>query len=131
MSHENEIQKIQMMSGVTIRRLHETDARAVLRLVQLDSAEIPSGDLLGAEVEDRLVAVTPIAGGPTIADPFSRTTELRALLELRAAQLRNRHSQRRVRFVHRFRRRGRSRATLAGSPPGAGGKLLTLPVRPY
>jgi hypothetical protein len=91
MTHTIEIQK---MSGVTIRRLGATDTPAVTRLAQLDSANVPDGDLLGAEIEGTLVAVAPIQGGKTLADPFSRTSELRALLELRAAQLRGRKSQR-------------------------------------
>jgi hypothetical protein len=77
-----------LTDGVTIRRLDDTDTAAIYRLAQLDSADPPVGDLLGAEVEGRLVAVASIAGGETIADPFSHTAELRALLELRADQIR-------------------------------------------
>lgn len=122
----------QTMSGVTIRRLGDDDMPAVRRLAQLDSADVPDGDLLGAEIEGRLVAVAPIDGGRTIADPFSRTSELRALLELRAAQLRRRDTQRRPRFGGLFtRRNGRSPSPSAPSPPGAGGRLLSQPLRPY
>jgi hypothetical protein len=78
-----------LTEGVTIRRLDDTDTAAIHRLAQLDSADPPAGDLLGAEVEGRLVAATPIAGGGwTIADPFIPTAELQALLELRAEQIR-------------------------------------------
>ena len=129
MRHKNEIQK---MSGVTIRRLDDADLPAVSRLVQLDSAEVPDGDLLGAEIEGELVAIVPIAGGKTIADPFSRTSELRALLELRAAQLRGRDAQRHSRLGGLLaRRRTPSPAPSAPSPPGAGGRLLSQPLRPY
>jgi hypothetical protein len=118
----------QKSSGVTIRGLGPRDAAEVLRLAQLDSAAPPSGRLLGAEVEGRLVAAVSIDSGHTIADPFGRTAELRALLELRASQLRRRErSQRRVAWL----RRGRTRGALPSSPPGAGGRLLSLPVRPY
>lgn len=78
----------QTTAGITIRRLGAADTTALTRLAQLDSAEIPTGDMLGAEFEGELVAAIDMADGRIIADPFTRTSELRALLELRAAQLR-------------------------------------------
>jgi hypothetical protein len=125
MNEETEIQK---MSGVTIKRLNGADMPAVLRLVELDSKDLPKGELLGAEVEGELVAIAPIAGGETIADPFSRTSDLRALLELRAAQLRGREPEQR-RFKGLFARR-RPGVASAPTPPGAGGRLLSQPLRP-
>ncbi len=111
-------------TGITIRRLNIADEDALARLAELDSATAPAGPLVGAEVNGRLAAAASISTGHVVADPFVRTDELRSLLEVRIAQLRGgeRHSRR------RFPRR-RSRAALAGSPPEAGGKLLTLPVR--
>ena len=117
----------QPMAGVTIRRLGADDRREVERLAQLDSATPPRGELLGAEVEGRLVAAVSIESGDSVADPFSRTRELRALIELRAGQLRRREPVT-PRFA-RFRRR-HARAALPSSPPGAGGRLLSLPSRP-
>ena len=107
--------------GVVIRRLAEGDAGAVKRLAQLDSSRAPEGPLLGAEVEGRLLAAISLTSGDSVADPFGRTGELRALLELRAAQPRRR--VRRRRRVPRFTRR-KARAALAGSPPGAAGWLI-------
>ena len=112
-------------TGITIRRLGPSDEAAVERLVQLDSNDHPAAPLLGAEVEGRLLVATSIASGKSVADPFSRTEVLRALVAVRIAQLNGGESRRR-RFRHG---RSRSRGALAGSPPGAGGKLLTLPVR--
>ncbi len=113
-------------NGITIRRLGPGDETAVNRLAELDSRVRPSGELLGIEIEGRLLVAMSIETGAGIADPFTRTAELRALLEIRIAQM-NGGSARRHR---RFRRgRSQSRGALAGSPPGAGGKLLTLPVR--
>ena len=126
MTHETEIQK---MSGVTIRRLGVLDEPDVAHLAQLDSKPVPRGDLLGAEIEGRLVAVAPIDGGETIADPFSRTSELRALLELRAVQLRGR-GPRRSRLGNLSRRRTPVGRPGAPAPPGAGGRLLSQPLRP-
>jgi hypothetical protein len=111
------------LAGITIRRLEDADLPAVQRLAELDSAHVPEGPLLGIEVEGRLLAATPLLGGETIADPFSRTGELRALLELRAEQIRARE-RRSAAF-----RRGRARASLPGAPSGASGRLATLPAR--
>ena len=117
-----------MPSGaVTIRKLGDgaADRQALARLSERDSREPLEGAVLAAEVEGEILAAVSLADGATIADPFSRTVELRSLLELRAAQLRRRArtARRRGSFV----RRHRARAALAGSPPGAGGKLLELP----
>ena len=115
------------LAGVTIRRLGEADLAAVRKLAELDSALELTGEMLGAEVEGHLLAAISLADGSTVADPFSHSAELRDLLELRAAQLRYREGTR-VRFR---KSRKRSRAALAGSPPGAGGRLISLPMRPY
>ncbi len=114
--------------AVTIRKLSETaaDREAIDRLAERDSHDPLEGAVLVAEIEGEVVAAVSLADGASIADPFSRTDELRSLLELRAAQLRRRvrHSSRRagVKITRR-----RARAALASSPPGAGGKLLELP----
>ncbi len=119
----------QKMAGVTIRRLGALDGPDVDRLAQIDSNDVPQGDLLGAEIEGKLVAVASVDGGETIADPFSRTSELRALLELRAGQFRGRQP-RRSRFGDLFRRRTPAGHPGAPAPPGAGGRLLNQPLRP-
>ena len=73
---------------VTVRLAEERDARALQRLAALDSAEVPAGPALLAEVDGRAVAALPVLGGSAIADPFSRTVAMVDMLELRAAQLR-------------------------------------------
>jgi hypothetical protein len=62
----------------------ERDAR---RLAALDSSLPPRGELLGASVGGKLVAVLGVGSGQLVADPFRRTAELVELLRLRAAQL--------------------------------------------
>jgi hypothetical protein len=115
--------------GLVIRHLDGDDLAAAKRLAQLDSTPLPEGDLLGALVEGRLLAAISLTSGESIADPFSRTAELRALLELRAAQLRRRvDGHRRVR---RDLPRLRPRAALAGSPPGAERWLIAQRRRPF
>ena len=111
--------------GITIRRLGPSDEAAVARLAQLDSGTSPAAPLLGAEVEGQLLVAMSIPSGESVADPFSRTEEVRDLVGVRVAQLNERHSTRgRRRHI-----RTRSRGTVGASPPGAGGRLLTLPVR--
>jgi hypothetical protein len=108
--------------GISIRRLGGDDLAEVERLAQLDSRRPPEGALLGVEIEGRLVAAISLATGESLADPFSRSGELRALLELRAAQLRRRENRRgRMRHLPR----PKARAALAGSPPGAARWWLT------
>ncbi len=117
------------VDGLVIRHLDGDDLAAAKRLAQLDSTPLPEGDLLGALVEGRLLAAISLTSGESIADPFSRTAELRALLELRAAQLRRRvNGHRRVR---RDLPRPRPRAALAGSPPGAERWLIAQRWRPF
>jgi len=113
-------------TGITIRRLGASDEAAIERLSELDSGKRPEGALLGAEIEGRLLVATSIETRESVADPFSRTEELRLLVGMRVAQL---NGSQRPRKRRRRRGRARSRGALAGSPPGAGGKLLTLPVR--
>ena len=115
----------QLITGaVTIRRLDGAeDALALERLAGLDSGEPIVGPALGVEVEGRLLAAISLEDRHVLSDPFSHTAELRSLLELRAAQVEQRTTTPgRRRFVIRT----PSRAGLASSPPGAGGRLLTL-----
>jgi hypothetical protein len=112
-------------TGITIRRLGPSDEAAIERLVELDSGTRPEEPLLGAEVEGRLLVAMSVASGKSVADPFSRTQELRDIVGIRVAQLGGRDKRsRRGRRV-----RTRSRGTVGASPPGGGGRLLTLPVR--
>jgi len=73
---------------VTIRRAGTDDEAALRRLALLDSTRLPDGPFLVAEVGDTMLAAVSLSTGESFADPFSRTLELRALLELRATQLR-------------------------------------------
>jgi hypothetical protein len=76
-------------SPVVIRTARGSDAPALRRLAALDSARVPSGDLLVAETDGAMVAAHSPATGATIADPFRRTADLVGLLELRGAMLRS------------------------------------------
>ena len=111
--------------GITIRRLTETDEPAVAELAERDSRRRPEGDLLGAEIEDRLLVAASVASGEIVADPFTRTDELRALIEMRIAQIKGPKPRG---LGLRRGQRIRSRGALAESTR-TGGKLLTLPAR--
>jgi hypothetical protein len=73
---------------VTVRPLDPAvDHVALTRLAELDSADLPEGQVIGAEVGGSLVAAISVDSHRVIADPFTRTDGVRSLLELRAAQL--------------------------------------------
>src|SRR5215208_1788209 len=80
---------------VIVRSAGESDERQLRRLAALDSAKPIAGRALVAESEARIIAALPLGSGRPIADPFEPTAEVVALLELRAAQLRNGSSPRR------------------------------------
>lgn len=72
---------------LAIRPAAAGDRRDLARLAELDECVLPEGELLVAEVDERLVAAVPVAGGDAIVDPFVDTTGVVVLLRLRAAQL--------------------------------------------
>ena len=72
---------------ILIRSSNEHDAPALARLAGLDSAPVPAGRTLVAEVDGRMLAALPLDGGRAIADPFARTAHLLELLGAHAAAL--------------------------------------------
>ena len=73
-----------------IRRLDPAgaDRESLQRLAGRDSSPAPTSDSLGAELDGHLIAAVAIDGTASIADPFAPSADVRALLELRASQLR-------------------------------------------
>jgi hypothetical protein len=69
---------------IVIRPAYPDDADGIARLAALDSAPLPRGSLLVAESDGELCAALSTVSGTVIADPFFRTAELVALLQLRA-----------------------------------------------
>jgi hypothetical protein len=86
--------------SIVIRQAGPADVKALEALAQRDSAAMPSGAVLVAETGGALRAAVRLDGGPSIADPFHPTTDLLALLEARAGQLRSRR-RRATRIVAR------------------------------
>ena len=101
-------------ANIAIRLAGEADTASIARLAELDSALMPSGPVLVADVAGEIVAAQPLAGGPALADPVRHTAHLRELLALRARQLPPTSLPRR-RYLPRFltRRRGLGSAVTA------------------
>jgi hypothetical protein len=72
---------------IVLRRSSAEDAPALMRLARLDSAPRPTGDMLVAEVDERIVAAVPFGGGRAIADPFRPTADILELLQARVELL--------------------------------------------
>jgi hypothetical protein len=82
----------------------DDDAPALLRLARLDSqTRPPSGRLIVAIDRGELVAAMAVDSGATIADPFTASAPVVALLRLRAEQLRPRSQRRTVPSLRRLR----------------------------
>lgn len=106
--------------AVAIRRSDGPDQPALARLAELDSAPRPIGPHLLVEEDGVVRAALPLDGGPSIADPFHRTAELVALLELRMRQLSSESARdREARHGSGARARGRAprRFAFAVAPP--------------
>lgn len=61
---------------VTIRPAYADDETALIRLAALDSAAVPRGPLLVAEVEGKLRVAVSALDLTVIADPFHLTSDL-------------------------------------------------------
>ena len=90
-------------TDITVRLADYSDARELLRLAALDSAQLPDGALVVAESDGKLMAALPLDGGTPIADPFLRTAAVVQMLELRAAQLRRLTDEPRPSLAERMR----------------------------
>jgi hypothetical protein len=73
--------------SITIRVSHGCDADALERLADLSGTELPAGELIVAESDGELIAALSLGTGRAIGDPFHVTSDLVALLRVRAAQL--------------------------------------------
>ena len=74
---------------LTIRRLDRSaDRPAIERVAGRDTAAVPEGELLGAELDGALVAALSTSNGRAVADPFTPSAEAVVLLRRRAEQIR-------------------------------------------
>lgn len=74
-----------MIDPVELRPATVADAPALERLAQLDSARVPTGQVLVASSGGKLVAALSVQTGEAIADPFTRSAHLVAALRVQAA----------------------------------------------
>jgi hypothetical protein len=103
---------------ITIRLARSEDEDALRRLAQLDSAGVPSGELLVALTGDEIRAAISITSGEAIADPFRRNAELVRLLAARAEQVRGPREPTLRRRLGRAMRGSGRRSSVAPQPAG-------------
>ena len=72
------------LHSITLRNAAESDADALRRLAELDSARPLAGAAVVALIDGRPVAAASVQDGSVVADPFVPTTGVRALLRARA-----------------------------------------------
>lgn len=70
-----------MKHDITIKLSTEADIERLRRLAELDSKPVPSGDVLIAEANGRLLAAIGMDGA-VIADPFERTASVVRVLRI-------------------------------------------------
>ncbi len=99
-------------STIAIRHATPGDGPAVHRLAALDSAPVPTGEVVLAEVDGELRAAVAVADGRVVADPFARTAELTELLRLHAARARHGSAAGRRERSHRLALPRRARLAL-------------------
>jgi hypothetical protein len=73
---------------VVLRTASAGDIRAITRLAEASERRVPSGLVLVAEVESRMIAALPVAEGHALTDLWRPTGDVVQLLELRSEQLR-------------------------------------------
>jgi hypothetical protein len=74
-------------STISLRTATAHDHGELVRLAALDTAEVPAGRVLLAEVDGEAQAAVEVATGRVVADPFRPTADLAELLRLRASRL--------------------------------------------
>lgn len=75
----------QPQPSILIRHAAPGDGPVLMRLAALDSAPVPFGPTLIAEVDGAPRAALNLRDGAVVADPFARTAELVQLLQVHAA----------------------------------------------
>ena len=73
--------------SVAVRLARPEDESAIRRIALLDGKKAPEGRLLVAEADREIIAALAIAGGHAVADPFRWTSDVVALMEMRAEQI--------------------------------------------
>ncbi|WP_354697955.1 hypothetical protein [Paraconexibacter sp. AEG42_29] len=74
--------------SVAIRTATPDDSATIVRLAALDSSAVPAGPHLIGTVDGVPAAAISLSTGAVVADPFTPTAALVALLRMRAEHLR-------------------------------------------
>jgi hypothetical protein len=82
---------------VAVRLATDSDDAGLRRLAALDSAAPLTRPVLLGELDGMLVAATSLRDGREVADPFVLTSDVAAMLRVRASQLNGRRSSRMAR----------------------------------
>jgi hypothetical protein len=81
---------------LALRVAHDDEADVVREIADLDNARTLSGEILLALVDGQPVAARSLGDGRVVANPFVRTADAVALLDVRASQLAVRRERRRL-----------------------------------
>ena len=77
----------QINEAVLMRRATAEDTARIQTLARLDDKRMPAGPYLVAELGGEIVAARSLASGTVVADPFRLTSDIVAMLRLRASQV--------------------------------------------
>ena len=72
--------------AVLMRRATAEDSARIRTLALLDDKRMPAGPFLVAEIGDEMVAARSLTTGAVVANPFRLTSDIVAMLRLRAGQ---------------------------------------------
>jgi hypothetical protein len=73
--------------SVLMRLAAADDSARIRTLAMLDDQRLPAGPFLVAEANGEIVAARSLSTGTAVADPFRLTSDIVAMLQLRAGQL--------------------------------------------
>jgi hypothetical protein len=73
--------------AVLMRRATAEDSARIRTLALLDNKRVPAGPFLVAEAGGEIVAARSLTTGAVVADPFRLTSDIVAMLRLRARQV--------------------------------------------
>ena len=73
--------------SVAVRVARAEDEAEIRRIASLDGKKAPAGRVLVAEADREVIAALAVNGGHAVADPFRWTSDVVALMEMRAEQL--------------------------------------------
>ncbi len=79
-----------MINPITLRYSKDGDRERIAELAELDGRPAPTGEVLLAEAEGRLVAAVGMTDGAAVADPFRPTADVVELMQMRVEQDRER-----------------------------------------